>query len=190
MKLVTVVGGSAGAGPDVPTIGTATGGNAQATVAFTVPAYTGKGGAVVYRAISTPSNIEATASSSPITVTGLSNGTSYTFQVRTETSYGVNSAYSSASNSVTPAVPPVVPPVTPPVDPCAGSSCPTFGAGGVYLGDPINNPGNWTYQYTYQQCIQEICGSLMGFWEAHISNDGCCQYGLFIGCSGNNQCPI
>ena len=71
MKLVTVVGGSAGAGPDVPTIGTATGGNAQATVAFTVPAYTGKGGAVVYRAISTPSNIEATASSSPITVTGL-----------------------------------------------------------------------------------------------------------------------
>jgi hypothetical protein len=69
MRLLTVIAGSGGT-PGTPTIGTATGGNAQATVAFTVPSYTGKGGAVTYRAISTPSNIEGTASASPITVTG------------------------------------------------------------------------------------------------------------------------
>jgi len=105
----------AGSGvPDTPTIGTATAGNAQATVPFTVPSYTGKGGAVTYRALSTPSSVEATGSGTPITVSGLTNGVSYTFQVRLETSYGVNSTYSAASNSVTPAAPPPPPPPPPP----------------------------------------------------------------------------
>ena len=78
---------AAGSLPGVPTIGTATAGNTQATVAFTAPTYTGKGGVVTYRAVSSPGSIEATSTSSPITVTGLSNGTAYTFTVRAETSY-------------------------------------------------------------------------------------------------------
>ena len=112
------IGGLAAGGsiPGIPTIGTATGGDTQATVAFTVPAYTGKGGAVVYRVLSTPGSVPATGSASPITVTGLTNGVSYTFAVRTETSYGTTSGYSSASNAVTPVAPPV-PPSFPPTFP-------------------------------------------------------------------------
>ena len=110
MRLATTSGSGV---PGTPTIGTATAGNTTASVVFTVPTYTGKGGAVTYRVLSTPGSITATGSSSPITVTGLSNGTAYTFQVRTETSYGVNSSYSSASNSVTPVAPPAPTPPAP-----------------------------------------------------------------------------
>lgn len=93
---------SGGKKPGTPTIGTATAGDASATVAYTAPTYTGKGGTVTYRALSTPDSKEGTGAS-PITVSGLTNGTSYTFQVRAETSYGVNGDYSTASGSVTPA---------------------------------------------------------------------------------------
>lgn len=96
---------SSGKKPGTPTIGTATAGNAQATVAFTVPSYTGKGGTVTYVATSSPGSITGSSTSSPITVTGLTNGTAYTFTVRAQTSYGVNSDNSASSNSVTPVVP-------------------------------------------------------------------------------------
>lgn len=104
---MTVLGNISGSGkkPATPTIGSATAGSGSATVAFTAPSYTGKGGALTYRATSNPGSIQGTASSSPITVSGLTNGTAYTFQVRLETAYGVNSDYSSSSNSVTPIVP-------------------------------------------------------------------------------------
>jgi len=124
MGLLNVIAGSGGA-PDTPTIGTATGGDAQATVAFTVPSYTGKGGAVTYRALSTPDSVEATGSGTPITVTSLTNGVSYTFQVRTETSYGANSAYSTASNAVTPVAPPVPTPTPTPTPPAPTPPAPT-----------------------------------------------------------------
>lgn len=105
MTPILGVGASGGAKPGTPTIGTATGGDASATVAFTAPTYTGKGGTVTYRATSSPGSITGTSTTSPITVSGLTNGTAYTFTVRAETSYGVNSDSSAASNSVTPAVP-------------------------------------------------------------------------------------
>lgn len=96
---------SSGKKPTIPTIGTAVAGNAQATVPFTAPSYTGKGGTVTYRATSNPGSIQGTNTSTPITVTGLSNGTPYTFTVTAETAYGVNSDASSASNSITPVAP-------------------------------------------------------------------------------------
>lgn len=89
--------------PSVPTIGTATAGTGSATVAFTPGGIVG----TTYRAISSPGGLTGTSSSSPITVSGLSNGTAYTFQVRAENAVG-NSEYSAASNSVTPVVPLVV----------------------------------------------------------------------------------
>jgi hypothetical protein len=89
--------------PTAPTIGTATAGEASASVAFTASSYIGKG-TISYTATSSPGGFTGTASSSPITVSGLTNGTAYTFTVVGTTNYGVASVASSASNSVTPAV--------------------------------------------------------------------------------------
>jgi len=87
--------------PGAPTGVSATGGNAQATVSFTAP--TNNGGAAItgYRATSSPGNFTATGASSPLTVTGLTNGTSYTFTVEAQNSVGYGTP-SAASNSVTP----------------------------------------------------------------------------------------
>lgn len=87
--------------PGAPTIGTATAGNAQATVTFTAPASDGGSPITGYRVTSTPGGITATGAASPITVTGLTNGTAYTFTVAAQNAIGF-SAESSASNSVTP----------------------------------------------------------------------------------------
>jgi hypothetical protein len=91
--------------PDAPTIGTATGGNASASVTFTAPADVGGGAITGYSVVSTPSGIIGTGASSPVTVSGLSNGTPYTFKVFATNAYGP-SPLSAASNSVTPAMQP------------------------------------------------------------------------------------
>jgi len=88
--------------PSTPTIGTATGGDSQATVVFTASSDTGGGVITTYTATSTPGNIVGTASTSPIIVTGLTNGTAYTFKVRATNSLGYTSNESAASNSVIP----------------------------------------------------------------------------------------
>jgi hypothetical protein len=85
--------------PDAPTGVSATGGQVAATVTFT-PATTG-GTASTFTATSNPGSITGTASSSPITVSGLTNGTAYTFTVTATNSTGTSPA-SSASGSVTP----------------------------------------------------------------------------------------
>src|SRR6185369_16421750 len=66
----------------MPIIGTATPGNTSATVSFTAPASNGGSAITGYTITSSPGSITATGSSSPITVTGLTNGTSYTFTVK------------------------------------------------------------------------------------------------------------
>lgn len=91
---------------DIPdatiTIGTATGGAEQASIAFTVATTPATGGPVQkYTAISNPGSFTGEASSSPVTVRGLTAGTEYTFQVAAANATG-RGAYSSASNSVTP----------------------------------------------------------------------------------------
>jgi hypothetical protein len=96
----------AGTVPGAPTIGTATAGNAQASVAFTAPAVTGGPAITSYTATSSPGGITGSAASSPITVTGLTNGTAYTFTVTATNSIGTGPA-SAASNSVTPSAAPV-----------------------------------------------------------------------------------
>jgi hypothetical protein len=90
--------------PGAPTIGTATGGDASASVTFTAPA--ANGGSVVtgYTVTSSPGGFTGTGATSPITVSGLTNGTSYTFTVKATNTQGTGTS-SSASNSVTPAVP-------------------------------------------------------------------------------------
>jgi len=90
--------------PDAPTIGTASSvvTGQSASVLFTVPTNLYGGTVSQYTATSNPSGITGTATSSPVTVTGLTNGTSYTFTVTATTGAGTGAA-SSASNSVTPA---------------------------------------------------------------------------------------
>jgi hypothetical protein len=102
--LGTIAAGSPA--PSAPTIGTATDGGTgtSVSVAFTASSYIGKG-TITYTATSSPSGITATGSSSPITVSGLTTGTAYTFTVVGNTNYGVASAASASSNSVTPVAP-------------------------------------------------------------------------------------
>ncbi len=87
--------------PDSPTGVSASAGNAQATVAFTAPTDVGGSAITGFRAQSNPSGIGVSGSSSPITVTGLSNGTSYTFNVWAINAFGY-SAPSDASTGVSP----------------------------------------------------------------------------------------
>lgn len=87
--------------PGAPTIGTAVAGNAQADVAFTAPGSNGGSAITSYTATSSPGGFTASGSASPLTVTGLSNGTGYTFTVTATNAVGTGAA-SAASNSVTP----------------------------------------------------------------------------------------
>ncbi|WP_445777224.1 Ig-like domain-containing protein [Shewanella sp.] len=89
-----------------PVIGSATAGDAQASVSFTAPANNGGSAITGYTVTSSPGGLTATGTSSPITVTGLTNGTAYTFSVTATNSAGTSSS-SSASNSVTPSGAPV-----------------------------------------------------------------------------------
>lgn len=89
------------AAPDFPIIGQATKtGTTTATVAFAAPLSDGGQTITSYTATSTPGNISVSGSTSPITVTGLNPGTSYTFTV-TATNVDATSGPSSPSNSIT-----------------------------------------------------------------------------------------
>jgi len=90
--------------PDAPIIGTATPTTATAvSVAFTAPTCAGYPSSLTYTATSTPGCFTGTGSASPITVSGLTTGTSYTFKVKATNSTGVGPC-SAASNSATPSV--------------------------------------------------------------------------------------
>jgi hypothetical protein len=88
--------------PNQATGVTASAGDTAATVSFTAP--TNVGGSAITGFVATSNDgIGATGSASPITVTGLTNGTSYTFRVWALNAFGY-SAPSGASGSITPVV--------------------------------------------------------------------------------------
>jgi hypothetical protein len=88
-------------GPNAPTIGSATRvGNTSASVTFTAPADSGDGPVLDYIVVSSPGGFNATGASSPITVSGLVKGTSYTFTASARNKFATGTA-SAASNSVT-----------------------------------------------------------------------------------------
>ena len=93
---------------DIPdqtvTIGTATDGGTgtTASVAFTAGSVATGGPVSYFTATSTPGSFTANGTTSPITVSGLTDGTSYTFKVKAGNATGYSTAgESAASNSVT-----------------------------------------------------------------------------------------
>ena len=86
---------------DAPTGVSATAGDTQASVSFTAPANTGGAPITGYTVTSSPGGLTGSGASSPIAVTGLTNGTAYTFTV-TATNVVGPGAPSAASNAVTP----------------------------------------------------------------------------------------
>ena len=77
--------------PGAPIIGTAVAGNTQATISFTAPASNGGSAITSYTATCTPSGT-GTNTASPITVTGLTNTTTYTCSVRATNAIGNSAA--------------------------------------------------------------------------------------------------
>jgi hypothetical protein len=96
--------------PGVPPNVRATAGNGQATISFDPPLSNGGLSIMAYAVTAYPGGMTYPASGSPLTVTGLTNGTAYTFVVTATNGVGTGPA-SPASNSVVPMadqVPPLV----------------------------------------------------------------------------------
>lgn len=87
--------------PGAPSGVTAAAGNASATVSFSAPAADGGSAVLDYTVSANPGGVTATGAASPLLVSGLSNGTAYTFTVTARNIIGSGSP-STASNSVTP----------------------------------------------------------------------------------------
>ncbi len=112
--LMSACGGGGGGGgsststssntvPGAPTIGVATAGSSQASISFTAPTSTGGLDITSYTAscvTGTTAAVTGSATSSPIVVTGLTNGSAYSCSVTATNSLGVGAA--SSTVSVTP----------------------------------------------------------------------------------------
>jgi hypothetical protein len=90
--------------PGAPTSVAATAGDAQATVSWSAPASDGGAAITSYSATASPGGATCTTSSTSCTITGLSNGASYTFTVTATNSLGTSAA-SSPSAAVSPTAP-------------------------------------------------------------------------------------
>jgi trimeric autotransporter adhesin len=128
--------------PGAPTIGTATAGNAQASVSFTAPATDGGSPITSYTVTSSPGSKTGSGTASPITVTGLTNGTAYSFTVTATNAVGTSSA-SRASNSVTP-----VSPLTAPGAPTSATATAGNAQAAVSFTAPASNGGSAITSYT------------------------------------------
>lgn len=96
--------------PSAPTFVTAEPGDASATLTWRVPADPGSSGVTSYEVTSSPAGGVCTTQAPTLTcnVTGLTNGTAYTFTVRALNAAGWG-PWSTASNTVTPQASPLPP---------------------------------------------------------------------------------
>ena len=107
--------------PSAPIISTTTAGNAEATITFTAPVSDGGSSITGYTVTSNPGALLLErVETSPITVSGLTNGTAYTFVVTATNSVGVGTSSTPSSPAVTPATVP-----DPPTGRYADSRCGT-----------------------------------------------------------------
>ena len=143
--------------PNAPTIGTPTTSNiytsdGRVAVYFTAP--TDSGGLTVnqYYVISSPGSLTNTGSASPITVSGLTKGTPYTFQVRaSNTSGSTYGSYSLSSTSITP--------ITRPTAPTSASATPTSGTTAtIVVGTPNDTGGRSISSYYATTLVSNTSG--------------------------------
>jgi immune inhibitor A len=87
--------------PGQPAIGTVAPGNKEATITFDPPSDEGSSAITGYTATSNPGGLTATGTGSPLVVTGLTNGTVYTFAVTATNDAGTGAA--AVSNGIKPA---------------------------------------------------------------------------------------
>jgi hypothetical protein len=125
--------------PDAPTAARAIGGNRQATISFAAPASNGGTAITGYLVTSSPGGVTASGVTSPVVVTGLANGTAYTFTVRAVSALGLGPA-SAASGPVTPA--------TIPGAPTSVAAVPGNGQVSVSFAAPADNGGSPVTAYT------------------------------------------
>ena len=138
----------------------AQGGNEKAIISFTLPTNIKNAGEVKYYVSSTPDNITASGTGSPLIVTGLTNGTSYTFIVQDSNAYG--SSNSSISNAVIPTNGLV-------------AILTSAGIGGVIQGSTnIDTSVIKTYRVTYTNQTGYILDSIIinGVYKGRDSNSG------------------
>jgi uncharacterized protein (TIGR02145 family) len=144
-----------GGAPSTPNTPIPTAGNAQASIAFTAPA--SNGGSVItgYTVTASPGGYTATGTSSPLVVTGLTNGTSYTFTVVATNAVG-SSPPSFSSAAVTPIT---VPDAPTSVLATAGNAQAT-----IDFTDPTSNGGSAItgYTVTYNQGNNTVSVSVSG----------------------------
>ena len=122
----TITVSNAATVPDAPTIGFASASDGQATISFTAPASNGGAAISNYIATSSPGGLTASGVTSPLTITGLTNGTTYTFTVTAVNAVGV-SALSAATNSVSPNGAPII----------TGTPSTSINQGSVYSFTPV-----------------------------------------------------
>lgn len=152
---------------NAPTIGTATAGTAAcASVTFTAPACTGGSVISTYTVFSNCGAKTATGASSPLTVTGLTVGTSYTFKVIATNIYGP-SYPSAASNSIT----------------AATVTCATYTTAGTY---------SWVAPAGVTSVAVVAVGSAAGpgaglGWKNNIAVTPGNSYSVVVGLSGSGQ---
>jgi FtsP/CotA-like multicopper oxidase with cupredoxin domain len=133
----TVVPGSV---PGAPTAVTAVPGNGQATVSFTAPASNGGSPIVIYTVTASGGGGQiGTGATSPIMVTGLTNGTSYTFTV---TAWNVNGSGPASAPS------PSILVATVPGAPTAVTAVAGNGTATVNFTAPASNGGSAITLYT------------------------------------------
>lgn len=136
--------------PGAPTSLEATAGNAQASVIWTAPASDGGSAITSYTVTSTPGNLTCTTITTSCLVTGLSNGTAYTFKV-TATSAAGTGAASTASSSVTP--------TTVPDAPSSILVVPSSGQAILIFTSPASDGGSsvsgYEYRYTWNSGANE-----------------------------------
>ena len=131
--------------PSPPTAATASPGNGSATVTFTAPTNDGGSPITRYTVTSNPAGgVDAQAGTTATTrlVTGLANGTSYTFTVTATNAIGT-SAPSVPTNAVTPSAPATVPSAPLNVVATAGNASAT-----VSFAPPSTNGGSAITHYT------------------------------------------